>query len=81
MEALSLRELGVIIVRNWEKINYAAKPYLSAMLQLDEITDFFGADSGREVVLYFLANATTWRGPVAKEVKAELKRRLAVMHH
>jgi hypothetical protein len=30
-------------------------------------------DTARSVVLYFLSNATTWRGPKAKEIKKELK--------
>jgi len=33
-------------------------------------------DSGKSIVSYFLANAGQWRGEVAKEVKAELKRRV-----
>lgn len=58
---------------HWPKVNYAAKPYLDAMFQLDKITDDYFADSGKSVVLYFLANATTWRGDQARRVKAELK--------
>ena len=34
-------------------------------------------DSGRSIVRYFLGNAGTWRGDVAKAIKAELKRRTA----
>ena len=30
-------------------------------------------DSAREVVARFLANAGTWKGPVAKKIKTELK--------
>ena len=61
------------VVANWPKVNYGAKPYLDAMACLNKVTDDYGADSGRSVVLYFLANANTWRGPDAKRVKAELK--------
>lgn len=35
--------------------------------------DKYGADDARGIVLYFLSNATAWRGPVARAVKAELK--------
>jgi hypothetical protein len=35
-----------------------------------------GFDSARSVVLYFLSNASSWRGDVAKRVKAELKAHL-----
>ena len=61
------------IRRDWANVNYAAKPYLSAMFELDQITDQYMYDSASSVVRYFLANAATWRGPVAKVIKAELK--------
>ena len=70
------RPLSVIaadVRASWPKVNYGAKPYLDAMSALDSITDNYYADSAKSVVLYFLANATTWRGPDAKRVKAELK--------
>lgn len=53
-------------------VNYAAKPYLDAMSQLDSIGERFYEDDGKSVVLYFLSNAQSWRGEVAKRVKAEL---------
>jgi hypothetical protein len=68
-------QLVQIIRQNWKNVNYAAAPYLDAMSQLETINDDFGLDSGVSVVLYFLSNAAGWRGPIAKEVKAELKRR------
>jgi hypothetical protein len=43
--------------------------------KLESIEDPYGADSGDMIVRYFLGNATTWRGPVARTIKAELKRR------
>jgi hypothetical protein len=42
------------------------------MQGLGDITDSYGADSARSIVAYFLGNATTWRGTVAKTIKAEL---------
>lgn len=57
----------------WTNVNYGAAPYLQAMLTLDSVEDSFGHDSGRSIVLYFLANASTFRGPDAKRLKAELK--------
>lgn len=63
------------IRRDWgAKINFAARPYLDAMASLDSISDPVYTDSGKSVVLYFLANAATWRGETAKRVKAELKK-------
>lgn len=70
------RPLNVIaqeIYKTWPKINYGAKPYLEAMATLDKITDSYFADSAQSIVLYFLCNATTWRGEDAKRIKAELK--------
>ena len=63
---------------NWpgKRINYAAAPYHDAMLDLETVNDTYGADSGRSIVAYCLANASTWRGPLAKAVKAELKSRI-----
>ena len=63
------RDIG----RAWDKPNYAAKPYLDAMRALYSVSDAYGYDSGRTVVLYFLANASTFRGEAAKALKAELK--------
>jgi len=69
-----LHEIAREIRRDWgAKVNYAAKPYLEAMSCLDTIRDNYYNDSGRSVVLYFLANAGTWRGETAKRIKAELK--------
>jgi hypothetical protein len=38
-----------------------------------EPDEMYGYDTGKSVVLYFLSNATSWRGEVARRVKAELK--------
>jgi hypothetical protein len=68
-----LFEIAHEVHETWARVNYAAKPYLDAMEQLDQITDMFGADSAASIVRYFLANAGTWRGEDAKRIKAELK--------
>lgn len=54
-------------------IYFGAVPYLDAMSTLDSIEDNYMFDSGKSIVMYFLANAGTWRGETAKRVKAELK--------
>jgi hypothetical protein len=46
------------------------------MGSLHDIKDNFINDSGASIVVYFLGNAQTWRGPVAKAVKAELNKRV-----
>jgi hypothetical protein len=43
------------------------------MACLESVNDNYGWDSGKSVVLYFLSNASSWRGEVAKEIKKELK--------
>jgi hypothetical protein len=61
------------IQKDWKDINVYAKPYLGAMFYLSTIKDSFGRESGKSIVLYFLSNATHWRGDVARRVKAELR--------
>ena len=68
-----LYQIAAEIRRDWKKVNYAAKPYLDAMGSLTSIKDNYFMDSGKSIVLYFLSNAASWRGEVAKRVKAELK--------
>ena len=69
----SLSEIANEIDSDWEKVSVYARPYLDAMKSLTGVNDSYGADSGMSVVLYFLANAGTWRGPIAREIKSELK--------
>ena len=72
-----MRTLGAIaneISRDWHPVHFAAQPYLAAMRQLELVTDDYGCDSGASIVAYFLANAGTWRGAVARRVKTELRR-------
>jgi hypothetical protein len=67
-----LHEIAKEIRADWKSVNYAARPYLEAMGDLDKITDNYGQDDARSIVRYFLTNASSWRGPKAKEIKAEL---------
>lgn len=73
----SLSSIAREIVRDWKNINYAAKPYLSAMQTMGDIRDSYGYDSGVSIVLYFLSNASAWRGETAKRIKSELKAMVA----
>lgn len=73
----SLSTIARDIENNWPNVNYAAKPYLDAMKELNSIHDNYYADSAESVVLYFLSNATSWRGEHARRIKAELKMMLA----
>lgn len=60
------------IWEDWEKVNFAAVPYLRAMTGLGDISDDYYQDTAASVVRYFLSNATTWRGETARRVKVEL---------
>jgi hypothetical protein len=69
-----LYEIAQEVRKDWgSKVNFAAKPYLEAMECLHSMSDKYGYDSARSIVLYFLSNASTWRGDTAKRIKAELK--------
>lgn len=66
-------EIAKEIEQDWAKVHFAARPYLRAMHSLDKITDYYGADSAVEILLYFGVNAKSWRGPVARRIKLEIK--------
>lgn len=72
----TLREIAREIRASWENVHYTALPYLEAMEALDSCFDNYGLESGDMVVAYFLNNATTWRGEVARRIKLELKAHL-----
>ena len=69
--ARPLHTIAAEIRQDWENPHYAAVPYLEALGSLRDLDDSYGADDARSVVLYFLTNAGRWRGPKAKEIKAE----------
>ena len=69
----TLNTIAQEISADWgDKISPYAVPYLEAMSDLQSVSDNFYAESGRSVVAYFLANAQTWRGEKAREIKKEL---------
>lgn len=69
----SLAAIAAEIRKDWKNIYFGAAPYLRTMHQLDSINDKYGCEDGKGIVTYFLSNAKTWRGDVAKRVKTELK--------
>lgn len=71
--ARPLYEIAREIRKAWTKVSPYAEPYLEAMESLNTIDDNYYLDSGKSVVLYFLSNASTWRGEDARRIKAELK--------
>jgi hypothetical protein len=70
--ARPLSHIAQDILRAWPKPSVHALPYIRAMHACSAITDMYGADTAESVVRYFLANAGTWRGETARNVKAEL---------
>lgn len=76
MTKIEQRSIAVIareIRKDWKKVYFGAKPYLDAMLEMSSADENYGYDAGKDIIRYFLANASGWRGEVARRVKAELK--------
>lgn len=69
----ALATIALEIRMNWPKVYFGAVPYLDAMTTMGSVHSNYGCDSGESIVLYFLSNATTWKGEVARRIKAELK--------
>ncbi len=70
------RPINVIaaeIKKTWPKVYFGAVPYLDAMRSLETVNDRYFEDSAKSIVIYFLSNASTWRGEDAKRIKTELK--------
>jgi hypothetical protein len=65
------------IADDWPNPYFGAEPYILALGQLDKITDPYYNDDGTDVVIRFLINAASWKGPVARRIKAELKAMLS----
>ena len=81
LKTMTISDIATFVWADWKKqskngVNYAAKPYLDAMLDLQSINDNYALDSGRSIVMYFLSNATSYKGEQARLIKQELKNRL-----
>jgi hypothetical protein len=81
---LTIAQLAAIVRRDWRtkdgkpNVWFGAEPYLDAMetlMVVDPKGATYGWDSAESILIYFVSNAAQWRGPVARAVKAELKRR------
>ena len=69
----NISQIAQIVKNDWKKVYFGAVPYLNAMQSLNTIHDHYYEDSAESIVNYFLANATTWRGETARQVKTKLK--------
>lgn len=67
-----LYEIAKEIRSNWKNVYFGAEPYLKAMESLSTMDDYYLYEDAKSIVIYFLANAQTWRGEVARRVKKEL---------
>lgn len=79
IDASSLRPINSIAIdiqKAWNNVNYAAKPYLDAMLSLQTIHSRYGADGCDSIITYFLCNASSFKGEQARALKQELKNHL-----
>jgi hypothetical protein len=72
-DRVSVSEIAHAIAKDWQNISPYAKDYLNAMKEIRDINGAYYADSAKSVVLYFLANASTYRGENARAYKALLK--------
>jgi len=66
-------EIAREIRKYWESPYFGAVPYIRAMSELNTISDKYGLDPAREILNYFLCNASTFRGEHARAIKAEIK--------
>lgn len=68
-------EIAREIKQTWKNVYFGAKPYLQAMATIDssDKNTSYMLETAEDIVIYFLANATYWRGKDAKRIKAELK--------
>ena len=76
MSKRTFQQIAKDIKSTWLNVYFGAVPYLEAMLELDT-TDpdtMYYNDSAENIALYFLANASTFRGNDTKKLKEELKK-------
>ena len=72
----NISAIASIVAADWKDMYFGARPYLEAMYSLNSVQDAYGADSAKSIVCYFLANAQTWKGTAAREVKQKLNQLL-----
>lgn len=72
-ERVTVSEIAQAIAKDWQNISPYAKDYLEAMKDIQDINGSYYADSAKSVVMYFLANASSYRGENARAYKALLK--------
>lgn len=68
-------EIAREIKQTWKNVYFGAEPYLQAMATIESSDKDapYMLETAEDIVIYFLANATYWRGEDARRIKAELK--------
>jgi hypothetical protein len=72
-ERVTVSEIAYAIAKDWNNVSPYALDYLNAMKDIQDINGSYYADSAKSVVMYFLANASSYRGDNARAYKALLK--------
>lgn len=72
-EKVTVSEIAYAIAKDWKNVSPYARDYLNAMKDIQDINGSYYADSAKDVVRYFLANASTYRGESARAYKVLLK--------
>ena len=72
-DKVTVSEIAHAIAKDWAKPSPYALDYLNAMKSISSVEENYYADSAKSVILYFLANASTYRGENARAYKAILK--------
>jgi hypothetical protein len=77
LSSMGIDEIAMLIYEDWGVAAWHsdARSHLEAMSTLTSIEDSCGMDRGCMIVGYFLGNARSWRGVVARAVKKELNKR------
>lgn len=73
LEKMTLSQISDLISNSWNNMPEKAYCYVEAMSQIESLEDKYGDyETGLEIVSYFLTNAKTWQGNIAKNVKQHL---------
>ena len=75
MEKRTFKQVAEDIKANWLNVYFGAAPYLQVLLTLDTTDPKtpYHYDTAGDIARYFLANAQTFCGAKARELKQELK--------
>jgi hypothetical protein len=68
-----IHEIAKEIRSNWKNPHVKALRYLLPMAYLKHPIDTFAHDTGKDIILKFLQNASLWRGEKARQIKKELR--------